>query len=175
MTLKMESLEPKWTPMKALTKADEYIKNLPVQPISIGWTKEYDVDFSNLMNSSNRELETFITMFGGYRAYLETELAGITAKKGALEAAFDEGFATASYTVSRDREEGGQKKLTKEELRGAILLTYDGLRELRRDVIELEVAYTRVGGLLNTYKAAYDAVSRVVTLRTMSKDGIKLG
>ena len=43
---------------------------------------------------------------------------------------------------------------------------YDQLKELRREVIEQEAIQSRLQGLLNAYKAAYDAVSRVVTLRT---------
>ena len=43
---------------------------------------------------------------------------------------------------------------------------YEQLKELRREVIEQEAIHSRLQGLLNAYKAAYDAVSRVVTLRT---------
>ena len=32
------------------------------------------LEFSNLMNVENSQLETFLTMYGGYKAYLETEL-----------------------------------------------------------------------------------------------------
>ena len=59
-----------------------------------------------------------------------------------------------------------EKKATKDEVRGEALDTYDQLKELRREVIEQETIYKKLGGLLNTYKAAYDSVSRVVALRT---------
>ena len=52
---------------------------------------------------------------------------------------------------------------------------YEQLKELRREVIEQEIVHTRVAGLLSAYKAAYDAVSRVVTLRTYGSDAIKYG
>ena len=121
------------------------------------------------MNADNKKLEEFLTMFGGYRAYLESQLADITAKKGAIEAAFDEGYATAVYKIASTRESEGQKKLTREEIRGAVLDTYSSLKELRREVIEQDTVYKKVAGLLNAYKAAYDAVSRIVALRTFGK------
>ena len=36
-------------------------------------------------------------------------------------------------------------------------------------LIDQETIYKKVAGLLNAYKAAYDAVSRIVALRTFGK------
>ena len=170
MTLRMEKKDTKWSPFKALAEADAFVDDLAVPLLGKGITKESELEFSNLMNADNKQLEEFITMFGGYRAYLESQLADITAKKSAIEAAFDEGYASAIYKLADERENEGKKKLTREEVRGAALTRYDSLRELRREVIEQEAVHTKVSGLLNAYKAAYDAVSRVVTLRTLGKD-----
>ena len=159
MTLKMELRETKWSPFKALEEADQFVEDLGVAPLGKEVTKEYGLDFTNLMNADNKKLEEFLTMFGGYRAYLESQLADITAKKGAIEAAFDEGYAAAIYRLADERENEGKKKLTREEVRGAALTRYDSLRELRREVIEQEAIHTKIAGLLNAYKAAYDAVS----------------
>ena len=168
--LKMEKKETKWSPFKALAEADQFVEDLAVPSLGKSITKEYGLEFSNLMNADNKQLEEFLTMFGGYRAYLESQLADITAKKSAIEAAFDEGYASAIYRLADERESEGKKKLTREEVRGAALTRYDSLRELRREVIEQEAVHTKVSGLLNAYKAAYDAVSRVVTLRTLGKE-----
>ena len=137
--------------------------------------KEYGLEFSNLMNEDNRKLEEFLTAYGGYKAYLETQVAEVSSKKNALEAAFDEGYATAIFKLAEEREEEGKKKLTREEVRGAAMSTYAQLRELKREIIEQDAVYTRVVGLLSAYKAAYDAVSRIVTLRTYGNDGLKYG
>ena len=51
--------------------------------------------------------------------------------------------------------------------------TYEQLRELKREIIEQDAVYTKVSGLLSAYKAAYDAVSRIVTLRTYGTDNVK--
>ena len=173
--MSMEKRNTQWTPFKAISKADEFLDDLMVPAIGKEVTKEYGLDFSNLMNAESRQLEEFLTMFGGYKAYLETQLADISAKKNAVEAAFDEGYATAIFRLAEEREEEGKKKLTREEVRGAAMSKYDQLKELRREVIEQEIVHTRVAGLLSAYKAAYDAVSRVVTLRTYGNDSIKYG
>ena len=44
--------------------------------------------------------------------------------------------------------------------------TYESLKQLRQEVIEQTALHQKMGGLLNAYKSAYDAVSRIVTLRT---------
>ena len=108
----------------------------------------------------------FLVVYGGYKAYLEAQLADCDAKRSAIDAAFDEGLATAMYKLNTEREVLGKRKPTKDEVRGEALDTYPQLRELRREGIEQNALYKKLAGLFNAYKAAYDAVSRVVTLRT---------
>ena len=110
-------------------------------------------------------------MYGGYKAYLESQVADAQAKKNALNAAFDEGFATAVFRIADEREKEGLKKLTRDEVRGAVMDTYDSLKELKRDIIEQEAIETRIIGILNTYTTAYNTVSRVVTLRMENVSG----
>ena len=168
--LRSENRESKWSPFTALEKANEFVLELSIPPLSKDVTKEYNLDFTDLMNSDNKKLEEFLTMFGGYRSYLEYQLSDITAKKGALEAAFDEGYSTAIYRLVEEREAEGKKKLTRDEVRGAALDKYQSLKELRREIIDQEAIHTKVAGLLNAYKAAYDAVSRIVTLRSLGRE-----
>ena len=163
----------KWSPLTALDKANEFIKDLAIPAIGKEVTKEYSVDFTNLMNATNQQLEEFLTMFGGYKAYLENQLADVTAIKTALEAAFNERYASAIYKLADEREGEGKKKLTREEVRGAAFERYPNLTDLRKDIIEQEAIHIKVSGLLNAYKSAYDAVSRVVTLRNMGRDNTK--
>ena len=165
----------KWTPMKALGKANRVIDELMVPPFKTDLSEQPNLEFSNLMNADAKTLEEFLTLYGGYKAYLESRVADIEAAKNALKAAFDEGYATAIFKLAEEREEEGKKKLTREEVRGAAMSTYAQLRELKREIIEQDAVYTRVVGLLSAYKAAYDAVSRIVTLRTYGNDGLKYG
>ena len=67
--LKMENKETKWSPFKALAEADAFVDDLAIPLLGKGITKESTLEFSNLMNADNKQLEEFITMFGGYRAY----------------------------------------------------------------------------------------------------------
>ena len=171
----IEEKDTKWTPIKALGKAQRHIDGLMVPALGKDVIKEYGLEFSNLMNEDNRKLEEFLTAYGGYKAYLEMQVSEVSSKKNALEAAFDEGYATAIFKLAEERESEGKKKLTREEVRGAAMSTYAQLRELKREIIEQDAVYTRVVGLLSAYKAAYDAVSRIVTLRTYGNDGLKYG
>ena len=159
-----------WSPTTAIDNANLFLQNLNIPPFSKSVTKEYDLDFTNLMNTDNKQLEEFLTMFGGYRAYLEYELSDITSKKSALEAAFDEAYSTAIYRLADERENEGRKKLTRDEVRGAAFDKYNSLKVMRKEIIEQEAIHTKVAGLLNAYKAAYDAVSRVVTLRSLGRE-----
>ena len=136
-----------------------------VPKLNVDLEEREHLDFSDLMNSSNRELEEFLIVYGGYKAYLETRVADVKAKRNALSAAFDEGYATALSRIAEERELEGKKKLTRDEIRGVALDNYSQLKELRQEIIEQEALEIQVDGLLNTYTTAYNTVSRVVTLR----------
>ena len=157
--------ETKWSPIKALGKAQREMDNMGVPLLKIDLEEREHLDFSDLMNSSNQELEEFLIVYGGYKAYLETRIADVKAKRSALSAAFDEGYATALSRIVEEREVEGKKKLTREEIRGVALDNYPQLKELRQEIIEQESLEIQVDGLLNTYTTAYNAVSRIVTLR----------
>jgi len=156
----------KWTPMKALRKADKALEALMVPPFTADLSEHPALEFSNLMNANSRTLEEFLVLYGGYKAFLESKLADIDAAKSAIKAAFDEGYATAVYRITEDREGEGKKKLTREEIRGAALSTYPQLREFSREIIEQEAEYNKLKGLLDAYTSAYHTVSRIVSLRT---------
>ena len=157
--------ETKWSPIKALGRAQRDIEDMGVPKLNVDLEEREHLDFSDLMNSSNKELEEFLIVYGGYKAYLETRVADVKAKKSALSAAFDEGYATALSRIAEEREVEGKKKLTRDEIRGVALDNYSQLKELRQEIIEQEALEIQVDGLLNTYTTAYNTVSRVVTLR----------
>lgn len=151
---------------KVLGKAEEYLADLVVPRFTMNLDAEPSLDFANLMDADRRALEEFLSVYGGYKAYLECQVADVEAKKTALESYFDEGYAKASYRVNSGREDEGKKKLTREEVRGAVLEEFPELWELKQSVIEQEVLHTKVKGLLTAYTSAFNAVSRVVALRT---------
>ena len=162
----METRETRWTPMKALGKAQKSIDSLGLPIFNVDLSDRPDLEFSKVMNSDNKELEAFLTMYGGYKGYLETKVSDIEATVGALEAAFTEGYNTALFKVVQEYEENNKRKPTKEELRGEILSKFESLRELKRELIEQQALMKKMSGLLNTYTTAYNTVSRIVALRT---------
>ena len=151
--------------MKALGKSTQYLQTLNVPEFKTN-LEDSGLEYGNLLNCDNKQLEEYLLVYGGFKAYLEGQVSDAVTKSNAIEAAFNEGYATAIYRIADEREAEGKKKLTREEIRGAVMDRYDQLKELRREVIEQEAIHSRLKGLLNSYKAAYDAVSRVVTLRT---------
>ena len=162
----MENKDSKWTPMKALGKAQKELDSLGIPIFKTDLSEREELDFSRLTNYDNKELEDFLTMYGGYKAYLETKVADIEASVGAYDAAFTEGYNTALYNITKEYEEEGKKKPTREELRGEILSKFKSLKEQRQDLINLQAQLKKITGLLNTYTTAYNTVSRVVALRT---------
>ena len=67
----MQERDTKWTPMKALGKAQKEVIDWGLPEFKPDLSEKTDLEFSNLMNYDNRQLEEFLTMFGGYKAYLE--------------------------------------------------------------------------------------------------------
>ena len=161
----MQERDTKWTPMKALGKAQKEIDALGLPNFKKLEARE-DLHFPNISNSDNKELEEFLTMYGGYKAYMETKVSDIEAIVGAYEAAFNEGYNTALHKIVKEYELEGLKKPTREELRGEILTRFDSLKEQKRELIDQQAVLKRMMGLLNTYTTAYNTVSRVVALRT---------
>ena len=161
----MQERDTKWTTMKALGRAHKELEALGLPSFKKQDARE-DLDFSNLSQYDNKELEDFLTMYGGYKAYMETKVSDVEATVGAYDAAFNEGYNTALYKVVKEYESEGLKKPTREELRGEILTRFDSLREQKQELINQQAILKRMMGLLNTYTTAYNTVSRVVALRT---------
>jgi len=155
----------KWTPENSVKKAQNEIDMLGIPTFKVDLSEREDLSFSDLMNVDNRQLEDLLTMYGGYQAYLETNVSDIEATVGALEAAFTESYNTALYKVVKEYEDSNKKKPTKEELRGELFSRFDALKELKQQLIDKEVLRKKTSGLLNTYTTAYTTISRVITLR----------
>ena len=162
----MQERETKWSPMKALGRAQKEVENLGLPNFKVDLDEREDLDFSKLMNYDNKQLEDFLVLYGGYKGYLETKVSAIEATVGAFEAAFTEGYNTALFKVTSEYNELEKKKPTREELRGEVLIRHSSLKDLKRELIEQQALLKKTQGLLNTYTTAYNTVSRVVALRT---------
>lgn len=155
-----------WTPTNSLEAGKRKMEALNIPKFNMDLTPREDLDFSNLMNVENRQLEVFLTMYGGYKAYMETELADQEAIVGALEASFVEEYSMANFKVGKEYTELSMRKPTKEELRGEILTKFPDILASKQRIIDEKVKVQKLSGLLNTYTTAYNTVSRVVALRT---------
>jgi hypothetical protein len=156
----------KWTPIKALGRARNSISELMIPELAIDKSERPDLIFSDVYNVGNPKLEEYLVMYSGYKAYLETEISRRESERNALEAAFEEGYSKAMYTLYQEREIEGKKKPVKDEIRGEIFSKYPGLENRRKEIIEKEIAVRELSGLLNTYTTAYNTISRIVALRT---------
>ena len=155
-----------WTITKSLEKAKQAVDALNIPSFSMDLPEKDHLEFSNLMNVENSQLETFLTMYGGYKAYLETELADQDALMWALEASFVEDYSIAHYKVAKVYEELSIRKPTKEELRGEVLTKFPAILAAKQEIIDAQVKLKKISGLLNSNTTAYNTVSRVVALRT---------
>ncbi len=105
------------TSEKILENTQAYMDNLAIKGLDENVTQDYpELDFTKLHIVSNDDLQAYITMYGGYRAYLEIELSSVQSKLKVLEGAFTEEYNIFIYTLATKREAEGLKKLTREEI-----------------------------------------------------------
>ena len=162
----MQERETKWTPMKALGRVNRKVESLGIPIFDPKLPDTEELVFSELANATDKELDKYLTIYGGYNAFLQTKIADIESIVGALDASFSEGYSKAAYTVCKEHEEKGNKRPTNDLIRGQVLASFDALAQLKKDIIEQTAELKRLRGLLETYKEAYGTVSRIVTLRT---------
>ena len=156
-----------------LAKVNKYIEDVSVPDIIMKIDKNKKdilvVDYSKLTND---QLEEYLALFGGYKSYLESQLSLIEAKRGILEAGFEEGLNKMYYTISQRDQELGGKKRVKETIRGEALSMNKPLKNTKQDLIEVEAICVRMRGLRDAYTSAFSVVSRIVTLRTSRGDQV---
>ena len=79
----MQKRPTDWSPIKALGTASQYVDSLMVPGLSVNLEDREHLEFSDLMNASNRDLSEFLVAYGGYKAFLESQIADAQAKKNA--------------------------------------------------------------------------------------------
>ena len=162
-------MKKRWSYTNAIDGAENYIGNLSIPTFGMSLdTPDADLKFSDVIHASVTKLEEYLVVYGGYKSLLEQHVADIEARKGAMEAQFDEGYNVAMYQVAEEHVGKGERKPTKEQLRGEIMLSRESLAKLRRDVIDITTLYTSLLGQLKLYTSAFATVSRIVSLRTQA-------
>lgn len=158
----------RWTVEDAMKKAEDYTKELNVPKLSVNIIDDEPVKLSNLQNMTNSNLEELLSKFGGYRAYLETHVSYLTSKKGVLEATFEEGLAKMVFILSQKYD----KRMQKEILHGEAIAINPQLKKIKQDLIETTAQLDQVAGLRDSFKVAFETVSRIVSLRISSREVI---
>ena len=153
-------------------KTESFIDRLKVPEFSIENLHREIISLDNLQTLTNRELEEQLSLFGGYKSYLEAQLGQVESKKGAIEASYDAGLDQAMFIAEKAYLNKGLKKPNKESLKGEALDGNVSLNELRKGLIETEALATRVKRLRDAYVSQYATVSRVIALRATVPDQI---
>lgn len=169
LSMPMIAALKKWNPNKTFELLDKYVQDLKIPIMTMFQNGHNKLEFPNLSNCTNSQLEEFITVYGGWRAFLESEVADLEARKSILESGFEEGLAKTLAVLTKQYREEGEKQPTKEALRGEALSTNVLLRKTRTQLIEVEAMFIKLSGIRNQYKAAYDTVSRIISLRSQEK------
>ena len=95
----MQERETKWTPMKAFGRVTRKVESLGIPIFDPKLPDTEELVFSELANATDKELEKYLTIYGGYNAFLQTKIADIESIVGALDASFSEGYSKAAYSV----------------------------------------------------------------------------
>ncbi len=155
----------KWSPKIALEKVNNEIESYDI-PSFTPKTDEVDVDFNDIMNASDIELQKLLAFHGGWKAFLEVKVAEIESVLSILQSSFDENYSAALYKISQEYEQEERRKPTRDEFRGVILNRFKSLSDSIKDIIERKALHRKVTGSLSMHTSLYNSVSRIISLRT---------
>ena len=164
------------SPVKTLGKISRYVDGLPIPKLSFEEVFKLEegeerpkLQVSKLVELTDEELQTTLYHYGAGKALLESELSDIESKTALVEDLYTDLFSITSYKIVERREAENLKKLTREELKGAVLLESEDLRNYKDQLREGKSRQLLVEGELKSYSSLYNAISRVITLRTYDK------
>ncbi len=155
-----------------LRRVDSYFEQLELPQLEADLEAPKLTAISDLEDCTNKDLENYLLLFGGFRSYLDTKLASVESRKTILEASFEEGLNRMLYILEEKYGDEGRRRPNKESLRGEAIASNSSLKRTRQELIEEEGMYVRLSGIRNAYKSMYDAVSRVVALRVSSGEQV---
>ena len=155
-----------------LRRVDSYFEQLELPQLEADLEAPKIIAISDLEDCTNKDLENYLLLFGGFRSYLDTKLASVESRKTILEASFEEGLNRMLYILEEKYVDEGRRRPNKESLRGEAIASNSSLKRTRQELIEEEGMYVRLSGIRNAYKSMYDAVSRVVALRVSSGEQV---
>ena len=160
----------KWDVKRSLKETSEYIGSLGLPTFGAPPDKpEMMAKISELGDETNEGLQRALTYYASCKAFVEVTLGNLESEYGISKAAYDASASSYSYTILTDREEAGKKKLTKDEMAGAVSRN-SALKELAQTLIGIEGKIRALKGALESYTTAYSAASRNVSVRTIGQN-----
>ncbi len=163
-----------FSPNHVMRKVENYVKGLNMPSLIIGSeiAAPSQIDLVDMHKSTNQQLEEYLSIFGGYRAYLDAQLSELESKRGTLESIFEEGLSKALYNLELEYRKSGEKKPIKEVLHGKALSKNDTLRRTRQELIEIEAFCARITTLRDSFRTGFETVSRIASLRIATREQV---
>ena len=90
------------------------------------------LELKDIHNCDNEGLEECLSKYGGYKSYLESQLAYIDAKSCILKTSFEESLAKKMYLLEEEYADSKKKKPNQIALRGEVLFNNPSLEFLRK-------------------------------------------
>jgi len=131
-------MKKRWSYEDAISQAQEYVDSISVPGFALNVEKPQEgLNFADVMKADNKQLVDYLVMYGGSKSLLEQHVADLEARRGAMEAQFEEGYNIAIFQLNQRYEAEAKKKPTREQMRGEVLMTNPALMDLRRDCIDV--------------------------------------
>ena len=157
-------MEKRWGYENAIEFAKKERDSIPNVPwVEFHQDAADSLDFADVIGATNKELEEYLSRYGGTKAILEQVVASHEMKLGAMQAQFDEEYNAA---FAKLMQETSGKKPTRDEARGLIMSSNKNLIELFKRKTEMEAAKKYEEGRLKLYTQCWVTISRIVALRT---------
>ena len=119
-------------------------------------------DHTALDDVDENNLGQMLLKFGGYIAFLETQVGLLAGRRNALGEAYK--AAIAVHTA------GIEDKLSEKAKEAQVLSESETLRQTKRLFIETDMLYESARGLCNSYTKCWETVSRLVTIQTSERE-----
>ena len=82
-----------------LRRVDSYFEKLDLPKLEADVEAPKVISISDLEDCTNKDLENYLLLFGGFRSYLDTKLASVESRKTILEATFEKVVTFLSPTT----------------------------------------------------------------------------
>ena len=95
-------MKKRWSYEDAVSQAKDYVDSISVPGFALSVDKPQEgLNFADVMKADNKQLVDYLVMYGGSKSLLEQHVADLEARRGAMEAQFDEGYNIAIFQLNQ--------------------------------------------------------------------------